>query len=157
MAWTDIPQYVIDDIFGFQNANQIVDNFDYLFVGAAGQENITNAWLTDDTITIAKMAAGGTVFTGTYVGDGSISKAITGVGFLSKAIVIVGDTASGYVCFKTDSMGATQAITISSTLGTVSAVNAIIAIGADGFTVDDAAADNDPNKNGSNYFYMCWK
>lgn len=57
MAWTDIPQYIIDDILGFQNMNQIVDNFNYLFVGSAGQAHVDTDWLTNLAVTTAKIDA----------------------------------------------------------------------------------------------------
>ncbi len=43
MGWTDIDQFVIDDIFGFQSANKIVDNFDFLKAAGVGTAYITNA------------------------------------------------------------------------------------------------------------------
>ena len=43
MAWTDLDQFVIDDILGFQTMNKIVDNFDFLKAAGVGTAYITNA------------------------------------------------------------------------------------------------------------------
>lgn len=104
------------------------------------------------------------IATGTYTGDGSTSLAVTGVGFRPKFVrcwrrntagatavrVIettdteVDDNASGMA------VGHTNAATVHTTL-----TDAIIAIGDDGFTVDDAGTDSDPNSSGVTYNYLC--
>ena len=101
--------------------------------------------------------------TGTYTGDGAVSQAITGVGFRPKYVriwqrqtiagtliityettdTIIDDHANGGSVYNGAS-GANQQL----------AQNAIISLDADGFTVDDAGLDYDPNKNGQVYNYM---
>ena len=102
---------------------------------------------------------------GEYTGDGSTSMAVTGVGFLPKyvkiwrretaantvaksyetTVEILDDHANGMSIKQDDAVsGAPE-----------SAVNAIISLDADGFTVDDRAVDSDPNASGIIYNYMC--
>lgn len=94
---------------------------------------------------------------GTYTGDGATSLAITGVGFAPKYVRIwVGDTAGAgkSVLEKMTGLGATLAF-LDLDGDTDIVDNAIIALGTDGFTVDDAGADSHPNKNTQAYIYMC--
>lgn len=101
------------------------------------------------------------IATGTYVGDGAISKAITGLGFAPKYVridkretvngtevksfsttdKIIDDNGSGGAIFDDNDEHEFQ-------------TNRIIALGADGFTVDDNGADEDPNANGITYNYL---
>ena len=100
--------------------------------------------------------------TGTYQGDGATSQAITGVGFqviyvkiwnqvtaagaqesFETTTEIVADNASGGA-YTDENVPAG---------GHAFAINAIISLGADGFTVDDAGSDEHPNKNGITYNY----
>jgi len=106
------------------------------------------------------------IATGSYTGDGATSQAITGVGFTVKFVyitrrltadntffgiteviwtsdVIVDDNAAGYAVSMEDSAGAVKGET-----------NAIIALGSDGFTVDDAGGDADPNASSVVYNYV---
>jgi hypothetical protein len=109
------------------------------------------------------------IATGTYTGDGTTSQAITGVGFTVKWVWITArKTADGdlfaikQLIFTSDQIiddtsGAMvgSAITIITGSGDVRiADRAIIALGSDGFTVDDAAGDSDPNKESQVYNYM---
>jgi len=98
---------------------------------------------------------------GTYTGDGEVSQAITGVGFTSTYIriwnaatdgggVAIYETFAAYIDDDVDGL----AIKISSADVTAQD-NSIIAIGADGFTVDDSGGDGHPNKNTIVYYYMC--
>ena len=112
-------------------------------------------------------AAGGSgggncsIKTGTYTGDGTVSQAITGVGFQPKVVMIslhfTEESASsqyfGY--WKSDQMGVLTWYHISS--GDPYIQNdRIILLDADGFTVDDDEVDMNPNKNNQVYDYMAW-
>lgn len=91
--------------------------------------------------------------TGTYTGDGTISQAITGIGFQPKVVFIFSKDASiaSYVSNDAMDTGGAQRIDIN-TYNT----NAIISLDSDGFTVDDAGGDADPNKVGRNYTYIAF-
>ena len=146
---TDIGEAIVDaDLF-------IVDN------GAGGTNVKATAADIETYIGAAKIA------TGTYTGDGSTSQAITGVGFTVKWVWITErKTADGdlfaikQLVFTsdriiTDTSGNDASITIITGSGDVRiADGAIIALGSDGFTVDDAGGDADPNQNGVVYNYM---
>jgi len=94
---------------------------------------------------------------GTYTGDGATSQAITGVGFTPKYVRIwERETSGAVVVYETtttiiddDAQGAAVLI---STLNVNS--SAIIALGSDGFTVDDNGSDAHPNKNSQVYNYL---
>jgi len=108
----------------------------------------------------AQVATRARIATGSYTGDGATSLAITGVGFLPKIVwihlrvtadstgsapiwtsnVIVDDNASGMAM--TD--GGAQ---------WTGRTDRIIALGSDGFTVDDSGSDGAPNTNGAVYNY----
>ncbi len=103
--------------------------------------------------------------TGTYTGNGATSLAITGVGFQVKYLriwvretvdttertifetcdVVVDDNAAG---------GAWQHVTATNGGGAEFRTDAIIALGADGFTVDDAGVDGHPNQNTVVYNFL---
>ena len=103
---------------------------------------------------------GAWVATGTYTGDGAESLAITGVGFTPKYVRIWEDNAGAAgnveVFEKTDEHNTTYSVRYQS--GAASQIrqvdNAIISLDSDGFTVDDAAGDSHPNKNGQDYLYL---
>jgi hypothetical protein len=106
-----------------------------------------------------------TIATGTYTGDGATSQAITGVGFTVKYLIItpVGtDEASAVVLWTSDTIidndGDGMAILEdpSNAAEHSYADNAIIALGSDGFTVDDAGADKHPNKASTTYDYIAF-
>lgn len=94
--------------------------------------------------------------TGQYTGDGTISQAITGVGFqpkwvwISKDVTAQGTDTNEPTFFKSDQMSGEMA------WSSVTAFydNRLISLDADGFTVDDDGADEHPNKNGQGYVYM---
>jgi len=109
-------------------------------------------------------AAGASMATGTYTGDGSTSMAVTGVGFTVKMVYITErETSSANAESKSvvwtsdvivDDEASGMAINIDKGGGvTETRTNAIIALGADGFTVDDAGSDGHPNKDGQVYNY----
>ena len=101
--------------------------------------------------------------TGTYSGDGTLSQAITGVGFKPKYVKIwqreTVDDAVDDIWETTpdiiDDNAAGGAWEYSGD-GTKVAfrTNRIIALGTDGFTVDDNGANTDPNSSGVVYNYM---
>jgi len=98
--------------------------------------------------------------TGKYTGDGSTSQAITGVGFAPKVVLIdryeeVAGAASGSVgYYRTDVMYGDLCNCFRGDANPYS--NLLISLGSDGFTVDDAGVDSDPNKNGEGYQYMAF-
>jgi len=101
---------------------------------------------------------------GIYTGDGSTGQGITGVGFQPSVVMIwVHEAGAAYspmfirmdqmtanLCFYAPSadMGTDQPHGISQ--------DKLISLDADGFTVDDAGADSDPNKNGIVYDYIAF-
>ncbi len=101
---------------------------------------------------------------GTYTGDGTTSKAITGVGFTPLFLYLWNNSADGvavdihmttadFLAQDPDGL----AVEISGIGGTVTAQdNAIIALGSDGFTVDDRGVDDHPNKDTEVYYYIAW-
>lgn len=108
------------------------------------------------------------VVAGSYTGDGSTSQAITGVGFTVKHIMIFqmsdvddglsGDRAVSWTnTTQIAGNAAGQAVTLDNGSGRgLNIQDAIIALGSDGFTVDDQGADSHPNKNGQVYTFTCW-
>lgn len=113
---------------------------------------------------IADLATGGAqIATGTYTGNGSTSQAITGVGFQPKFLLIIRGSGStplsldGDVAFAIDaqlSEDGRSVIWNSSQSRFDRDTDAITALGADGFTVDDDGADRSPNANGYTYTYV---
>lgn len=124
--------------------------------------------------TLARSAAGvmtvegnriSRIFTGTYTGDGSTSLAITGVGFAPKYVriwerqtvsntkidvhettdTIIDDNVSGAAVAYEEGSGDFKIL-----------ANKIIALGSDGFTVDDAGANEHPNVSGQVYNFVCF-
>jgi hypothetical protein len=104
------------------------------------------------------------IYTGTYTGDGSTSKSVTGVGFTPKYVKIwprITTDNTDMVWFETtdtiiDDIATGAAVSeVAGTNETKIYDNQIIAFGADGFTVDDAGADEDPNTNGQVYNFLC--
>lgn len=103
------------------------------------------------------------IHTGTYTGDGTTSQAITGVGFAVKYVKIwIRSTASSAT---RDVFETTDTIVDDNASGTAWIIanggtsvlidNRIIAVGSDGFTVDDDGADEHPNKSGTVYNFLC--
>ena len=105
------------------------------------------------------------IATGSYTGNGTLSQAITGLGFQPKWIDIVERLATVDLTTGNDSQLFTSDVIIddlaagaawqdvaasSPTLGG----SAIIAFGADGFTVDDNGTDRHPNEDGTVYNFM---
>ena len=124
--------------------------------------------ITDDSpndevdVTIAASSSAGGVATGSYTGDGSTSQAITGLGFQPKVLWITPretvDSTSVTMVWTTDVIiddnASGGAIDIQGGSATHSFdIDKIIALGADGFTVDDGGADERPNANGVVYNY----
>lgn len=102
--------------------------------------------------------------TGTYTGDGATSLAITGVGFAPKFVMVSKRQTSFANLGAQEFMISTDQIVDDGASGggfsfgggqTAFYENAIIALGADGFTVDDAGTDLSPNKASVVYNYLC--
>lgn len=103
------------------------------------------------------------VATGVYTGDGALSQAITGIGFtvLYVAVWVRQNAAGGEdFWFTTDLMVDNNVSGLAIKIASPAAsdnnteVNRIIETGTDGFTVDDAAVDANPNTNGSVYEFI---
>jgi len=97
--------------------------------------------------------------TGTYTGDGTEGQTITGVGFRPKYVEIVcspsDGTETGFTYTKLDQgWGDFCHIHIANNHSDVA--NAINSLDADGFTVDDAGSDADPNTNSAIYDYIAF-
>lgn len=99
--------------------------------------------------------------TGTYTGDGATSQAITGVGFSPKLVMIwqerTSETVGTRLTLTTDTMVgdiAAGAAWSSRDSDTDILDNKIIALGSDGFTVDDDGVNLDPNVSGQVYNYL---
>jgi len=89
---------------------------------------------------------------GTYVGDGAASKAITGLGFRPKLVVVKGDTATnGHAMVRATSMSAAENLTN----GTQD--QGIASLDADGFTVNLTASVNGrTNVLGATYYWYAF-
>ena len=101
-------------------------------------------------------ATGCLIYTGSYVGDGSTSQAITGVGFRPKIVLIfrhVSSETTNNLLIKIDQSWGEYALHLYDTLDSLD--NRVLSLDADGFTVDDDGADNHPNKNGTTYDFIC--
>lgn len=91
---------------------------------------------------------------GTYTGDGTTSQAITGIGFQTKFVWVFDYT--------TDTSLATDPfVKVTGMYGDRAyhrgyhcLDNRLISLDADGFTVDDDAGDQHPNKDGQTYVYI---
>lgn len=102
---------------------------------------------------------GARIATGTYTGDGSLSLAITGVGFAPQLVKIVPRPAAAgptMMFEKWASMAGAYALSHITTANNehYSTSDSIIALGTDGFTVDDNGIDAHPNKNGQVYEWL---
>lgn len=107
--------------------------------------------------------ATGKVATGTFTGDGAISQAITGIGFQTKFVQIwQRETTVGNLLDTRKVILTTAEIldddasggAIMEGSGDTFEDDAIIALGADGFTVDDNAANDAPNASSVVYNFL---
>lgn len=102
------------------------------------------------------------IATGSYTGDGTTGKAITGVGFRPKYVKIAyrrtvgGGTVIIHEAWDTvnDDNANGGAIQYASGGAVSFETDAISSLDADGFTVDDAGVDNSPNASGINYNWI---
>lgn len=118
--------------------------------------------------TIASHSDGGAVariFTGTYTGNDSTSQAITGIGFTVKHVIIwrrQTGTAEADIHWTNDLQVDNNAAGLSylhrgpSAQASETVSNRIITLGSDGFTVDDGAANQDPNTNTVTYEFTAF-
>ena len=132
-----------------------------LGIGAANQALRVNSGGTD----IEWSASQAQIATGTYTGDGATSQAITGVGFAVRYVITqnrqVNDAQATNIHWTSDTIvddnASGMAMTENVTTGfPMSRINRIISLDADGFTVDDAGADEHPNKNAVVYNYIAF-
>lgn len=112
---------------------------------------------------VAGKTAAVRIATGTYTGDGTVSHAITGLGFRPKYVRIWRHNAEAagtwnYIFERTDTYAGDLCHRIS-TAGTNAALmevvgDCLISLDADGFTVDDGGIDDQPNTDGQLYDYL---
>ena len=106
---------------------------------------------------------GARIATGSYTGDGETSQAITGIGFqvkwvyISERRVADGAAAISQVIMASDVIVDDHAsgLAITNYTQTNWIEDRIIALGADGFTVDDGGSDQDPNQDTVTYNFLC--
>lgn len=169
LADDDHPQYATNTEFDDHNARHEPGGADPMAVDAAAATGSLRSLGTGAQQAAAgnhTHAAGGNIATGSYTGDGATSQAITGVGFQVKAVLITErrTTATSFntkeVIFTTDVIiddnASGLAIDFEDGGLVASKVDAIIALGSDGFTVDDAGADAAPNTTGVVYNFIAW-
>ncbi len=125
----------------------------------AGTATVAERW----TPQRVRQATSALVKTGAYTGDGETSQGITGIGFPPKYVRIwdrAGTTDGTSVVWHET---ANNSVTINAAGFSVKSdsngvmtweTNQIISLDADGFTVDDNGADEDPNKNTRIYQYL---
>ncbi len=98
--------------------------------------------------------------TGTYTGDGTTSKAVTGLGFQPKFLLITlegADGATGATFLTSNTLITTDAQGLAYAVGSNTLLdNRILSLNADGFTVSDDSTDANPNANTSVYHYVAW-
>lgn len=89
--------------------------------------------------------------TGSYTGDGSAAKAITGLGGTPDVVIIKGSDAGDSAIIRISTMlnGRSKAMSMANTLYT----NGILSFDADGFTVGD---NSNVNKTGGTYYYQAF-
>jgi len=95
--------------------------------------------------------------TGSYTGDGTTSQSITGIGFKPKHVIVWVDVAGTrrHIFVMMDQMAPNRSFYHHFRGGHYAGItDRITSLDTDGFTVDDAGADADPNKNAQNYFYL---
>ena len=104
---------------------------------------------------------GARIATGTYTGDDSTSQAITGIGFPPKYVRIwirlTVENSAEEIFETTDTIVDDNASggTVRDRAADVNfKINQIIALGADGFTVDDGGTNGNPNTAGTVYNYL---
>lgn len=100
-------------------------------------------------------------FTGSYTGDDTTARGITGIGFQPKYVKIWQSGASDgdamFIFEKTDVMTGTLCIRKSDTNAFQYKDNRLTSLDADGFTIDDNGANAHPNKSGTTYRYIAIK
>ena len=106
------------------------------------------------------------VASGTYTGDGAVSQAITGIGFQVVAVWIWHTQTGDGVTYTTGEFMMTHTALINNNANgyatdmsnaiTEGVDNAIIALGADGFTVDDDGVNEDPNISSIVYEFLAF-
>lgn len=113
--------------------------------------------LTDgDNKDVAQIAR---IRSGTYVGDGTAGKAITGLGFKPRWLQIV-DKETVDATLVDPFWTTEQIVTDNAAGGAIDhdadrfKTNRINSLDADGFTVDDNGTDAHPNKDGATYNYI---
>ncbi len=86
--------------------------------------------------------------TGTYTGNGSDNRNITGVGFESEFVITKATSINNFAIGKTESTGYNTDVNVAGTF------NQLQALQSDGFQIGTDAA---VNQNGASYMYMAWR
>lgn len=126
------------------------------FLGSDGDGTVSMQTLVQSDLP----ANNAIISTGNYTGDGELSQAITGVGFTVRFVHItraVTGNAQGVNSHYTsdvivDNNASGAAIDATGVMRT----NTIIALGSDGFTVDDGGGDAHPNKLNEPYDFIAY-
>lgn len=124
-------------------------------VGPGSFEVSNNAYVNDDGVTIyyaAFVHTPGAFITGSYTGDGTDDRAITGLGFQPDFLIVKGNAAT-YPVIHTDHIGDnTDSSYYLRAAGATT--NAIQSLDSDGFTV---GTDVSVNTTSTTYYYIAWK
>jgi hypothetical protein len=92
---------------------------------------------------------------GTYTGDTAATKAITGVGFSPKIVIIYGQVAARAVGIKSN-LDSTKTFVLVSNAATLYADDQIISLDADGFTVGDGTGTANHMNLAQAYVYVAF-
>jgi hypothetical protein len=98
----------------------------------------------------AFQAAAGEMKVGTYLGNGSDNRDVTGIGFPPDYVLVMSDNTPAAVWQRSSAMAGDLSLAIEGLSGT----NRIQALLADGFQV---GTDVDVNQNGTTFHYVAWK
>lgn len=149
MTWNNLPNLAHAQQVNESHLDQIRENIEHLGSMKFG-ETALSALLAGTKA--ARLALG------TYTGNGAATKAVTGVGFQPKFLLIYAATASAppYGVWLKMSIDGTKARYIASV---VYVDDAIISLDSDGFTVGDCTGigsglGNETNLNGTTYNYL---
>jgi hypothetical protein len=108
-----------------------------------------------NTITAATAFPGIRVASGTYTGNGTDNRAITGVGFQPDVVIVKSDDNAGVAVMRTATMVGDVTKPLSG--ATALTANMIQTLDSNGFTIGGGGGSNPVNKNGSAYHWTAFK
>jgi hypothetical protein len=120
--------------------------------GASFTANKSNP---NNSITAATAFPGIRVASGTYTGNGTDNRAITGVGFTPDVVIVKSDDNAGVTVMRTATMVGDNAKPL--TGATALTANLIQSLDSNGFTIGGGGGSNPVNKNGSGYHWTAFK